>query len=197
MKERDDIIERTVQLKEKGYVNDPSDSGGETMWGITANTAKASRHLWYDFGFEGDMRELPLGLAYEIYARKYWNEMYLDEVAVIDLALAEKLFDIGVNYSTRAGQAWLQRCLNVLNDGGAYYDDLFVDGDIGPATIVALRAYVQKRKGEGKAVLYTMITGLLTNHYITLAERRVKDEKFVFGWMRARVVEDLRTLFKF
>ncbi len=44
-KTRNEIIEETVHLKEKGYVNNPSDSGGEKMWAVTRATANECSYL--------------------------------------------------------------------------------------------------------------------------------------------------------
>lgn len=190
-----DIIEATVGVKEKGYVNDPSDSGGETNWGITKKTAEKYKRLWAAHNWNGNMKTMPLSFAYDVYLVGYWNEQSLDLILPINDILAEKLFDIGVNYSTYYAQEWLQRILNVMNNRGSYYEDLVVDGDIGSATRDALQAYVNKRGEEGLAVLITGLNCFQGMHYITLSEKREKDEKWTYGWMRARVTEDLRAMF--
>ena len=55
----DDVIEEVLR-REGGYVNDPSDAGGATNFGITQATARQN-------GYTGDMRALPRALAKEIY----------------------------------------------------------------------------------------------------------------------------------
>lgn len=192
-----DIIESTIGVKEKGYVNDPSDSGGETMWGVTKSVAYDHKHLWVKHGWDGTMKAMPIEFAYDVYAESYWHKQSLDLILPICEYAAEKLFDIGVNYSTYEAQVWFQRILNVMNNGGSYYKDLVVDGDIGYGTRDAFKAFVSKRGDEGKAVMVTSLNCFQGVHYITLSERRVKDEKFTFGWMRARVMEDLKAFFTF
>lgn len=193
MKTRNQIIEDTVHLKEKGYANLKNDSGGETMWGITKATANKYKHLWPKYDFKGDMRRLPLALAYEIYAVGYWDEQNLDDVLEVSPVLAEELFDTGVNCGTDLPQKWLQRCLNVLNGQGSYYKDIKVDGDVGPKTIECLKAFFEMRGNEGIAVLFTMLNGLQSVHYITLAEKKETQEDFVYGWNRSRVFQNLVT----
>lgn len=192
-KTRNQIIEDTVHVKEKGYVNNPDDSGGETMYGITRGTADKNKSLWAKHGWDGvKMQELPLDLAYDIYVVKYWNEMSLDLVWEHSDLIAEELFDSGVNMGTYYPQEWLQRCLNVLNNKQAYYKDIGVDGDIGYGTATALEAYIAKRGKHGVEVLYSMLNNFQGVYYVELAERREKDEAFVYGWHSQRIVSGLK-----
>lgn len=66
-------------------------------------------------------------------------------------------------------------------------DDLIVDGDVGNRTIRALEAFIAIRGEDGEEVLYKMLNSLQGAFYITLSERRSKDEKFIFGWFKNRV----------
>ena len=59
MKER--IINEIIRV-EGGYVNDPSDSGGETNFGITVAVARAN-------GYVGCMLDLPRSVAFDIYSQ--------------------------------------------------------------------------------------------------------------------------------
>jgi lysozyme family protein len=193
-KTRDQIIEDTVRLKEKGYANLLNDSGGETMWGITTATALANKDIWEKYGFTGDMKSMPLAMAYEIYARDYWGEMYLDPILDISPELAEELFDTGVNCGPTKPQEWLQRCLNVLNGKGIYYTDILVDGDIGPATVAALNGFYAKRGSEGIMVIFTMLNSFQSVHYIEIAEGKESQEDFQYGWQRSRVFQNLQVI---
>lgn len=171
----DEIVER-----EGGYSDDKRDSGGKTRFGITENEARS-------YGYAGDMRELPVELAREIYRVRYYTGPGFDKVAELSELLAEELVDTGVNMGQDRASVFLQRCLTAFNLGGELYPDLVVDGDIGPATIDALRAYLAKRGKEGEQVLFRALNCLQGERFIYLAERRVKDEAFVYGWIRARV----------
>ena len=53
-----------VLQREKGYVNNPKDRGGETNFGITAETARRN-------GFTGNMRDLTRDQAVLIYKLEY------------------------------------------------------------------------------------------------------------------------------
>ena len=174
-----DIINKIIEI-EGGYVNDPSDSGGETNFGITKQVAR-------DYGYQGEMKDLPRELAFEIYSKKYWDSLNLDGVNIISSVIADELADTGINMGTKRAAIFLQRSLNVLNNGGKTYYDVVVDGDIGQKTLNALASYVNLRKAEGVKVLLKMLNSLQGNFYIELVERREKDEKFIYGWFVHRV----------
>lgn len=177
---RDKVINGIIAV-EGGYVNDPRDSGGETNWGITVAVARAD-------GYTGPMRDLPKQRAYDIYARKYWHALKLDDVEKLAPRVAEEMADTGVNCGVSVSGTFLQRALNVLNNRGTLWPDLKIDGQIGPATLRALTAYLKYRgKAEGEVVLLRMLNSLQGARYIELAEKREKDERFVYGWFLHRV----------
>lgn len=165
---------------EGGYVNDPSDSGGATKYGITERVARAN-------GYRGDMRALSKQEARAIAKRQYWDTLSLDAVSRVFPALAREMFDTGYNMGVGVAASFLQRLLNVLNRGGRDYSDLQADGVIGPMTIAALAGFKQRRGAEGETVLMRGMNALQGERYISLAESRQKDEAFVYGWLMHRV----------
>ena len=104
---------------EGGYVNHPSDPGGETNWGVTIKVARAN-------GYLGPMRDLPVDVAKNIYRKDYWIPIRADELPP---KLRYPAFDAAVNSGVRQSVIWLQRAC------GASADGIF-----GPATLRALRA---------------------------------------------------------
>lgn len=174
------IIEQIIHV-EGGYVNDPDDSGGETIWGITKDVARR-------YGYKGNMRDMPRSLAFEIYDHKYWRKMRLDDIEALSAFVAEELADTAVNTGIGRASRFLQRSLNVLNNRGQLFPDLRVDGYIGSRTLFSLSEYLGLRGRDGEVVLVRMLNALQGAFYIELAERREKDEKFVFGWFKHRVV---------
>lgn len=168
--------------KEGGYTNDPGDSGGETIYGITAEVARAN-------GYAGQMAQMPLAIAKAIYKSAYWDSMRLDQIcAVAGSHIAEELFDTGVNQGIGAASKYLQRALNALNQRGNAYGDIVVDGQIGDQTMYALRGYFRQRGAQGAVVLMRILNGLQCAFYVELVERREKDERFLYGWILNRVV---------
>lgn len=170
-----DIIDR-----EGGYINDPSDSGGETNFGITLNVAR-------NFGYSGLMKDLPRSVAFQIYAATYWDSLKLDLVEQKSAILAEELADTAVNMGVGRAGEFLQRCLNVFNNGGVDYPNLKVDGQVGFKTIECLNKFLDKRGQNGIKVLFKALNCLQGAFYIELCEKREKDEKFIVGWLLNRV----------
>lgn len=104
---------------EGGYVNHPSDPGGETMWGITIAVARAS-------GYAGPMRDLPRDTAKAIYRAQYWDKVKADSMP---FAVGFQVFDAAVNHGTGQAAKFLQRAAGVVDDGA-----------IGPKTLAAVAA---------------------------------------------------------
>ena len=171
--------ERLVGI-EGGFVDDPSDSGGATKFGVTERVAR--RH-----GYQGPMRDLPLGTAMDIAKIEYWDPMQLDELSQIFPLVAGELFDTGYNTGTARAVRFLQRSLNALNRQGRDYDDQVVDGKTGKRTLNALRQYKLARPRLGESVMLKALDCLQGAFYIDLVERREKDEKFLYGWLRHRI----------
>ncbi len=101
---------------EGGYTKNPKDPGGETMWGITAATA---RHA----GYMGPMADMPVSVAKEIYRERYWHPSF-DQMSY---AVAFQVFDASVNSGNVVAARWLQKAVGVKDDG-----------IIGPITMAAV-----------------------------------------------------------
>ena len=173
------IIDGIIDV-EGGYVDDPSDSGGETNFGVTVSVARAN-------GYHGPMRDMLRKVAYDIYTAKYWDKVCGDQLTALCEPVAKEVVDTAVNMGPGRAGKFLQRSLNVLNNRARLYPDLVVDGDIGPSTLSALAEYLEKRS-DGVSVLVRALNCLQGAFYIKLAERREKDERFVYGWFKHRVV---------
>ncbi len=176
---RDQAINQVIAV-EGGYVNDPSDAGGATHWGITERVARNN-------GYQGAMVDLPRKLAFDIYVNQYWNALELDQIEALSPKIATELVDTAINMGTGRAAEFLQRSLNAFNRQGKLYDDINVDMDVGPATVKALTAYLDKRGGEGEAVMYSTLNSLQGAFYIDLIERKPSQERFAFGWFLHRV----------
>jgi len=174
LKER--MINKIIEV-EGGYVYDPSDSGDETNFGITKEVAVAK-------GYIGEMIALPRQLAFDIYAKDYWDKVLADDLAKHSEELAYEVVDTGINAGTTVAIQFLQRSLNVFNNRQKYYNDITVDGYIGKATLFALDQYIKRNT---YSTLIKALNCLQGSFYIELAEKREKDEKFISGWLKNRV----------
>lgn len=112
---------------EGGYANHPNDPGGETMWGVTKRVAR-------EYGYEGEMKSLPLETAKQIYRSLYWKEEY----DVIPYSVAFNLFDAGVNHGHKRAVIFLQRALDLPEDGILGPNTLSACFSMNPYKVVAL-----------------------------------------------------------
>jgi lysozyme family protein len=175
----DQLIEEVIG-REGGYSNHPADRGGATRWGVTEKVARAH-------GYRGDMRSFPRDEAVAIYRRIYWIRPGFDRVAEHAPRIAAELFDTGVNMGPGIASGFLQRALNALNRGASDYPDIAADRKIGPATIGALRGFLQRRGERGEIVLLKAIEALQGERYMRLAEQRPGNEAFLYGWLANRL----------
>lgn len=179
MKSVNDIIEDVIAA-EGGYVNNPNDPGGETMYGITKATALRN-------GYNGPIKDLPISTARAIYYGEYVAQPGFDKVALLSFTVAAELVDTGVNTGVKNAAIMLQRALNSFNKQGALYPDVNPDGKIGPATMSALQAYLKARKEKGQDVLLKALNCLQGAYYIDKATTNQKLEDFTFGWFDNRI----------
>ena len=181
------IIDEVIGI-EGDFVDDPNDAGGATRWGVTEMVARAD-------GYQGHMRDFPREWAVKIYQQNYFIDPQFHRVAGLAQGVAKELFEIEVNCPPGRAATFLQRALKGLNDpkgtsapGDLLYPDPIVDGHIGQATLDALSAYLKYRKTMGETVLLRLINAQQAVYYIERAEKRVQNERFLFGWVANRVV---------
>lgn len=106
---------------EGGYVNHPSDPGGETMWGVTKRVAR-------QYGYTGSMRNLPKATAQAIADKNYWQVVRGDD---LPNDVAWQVFDAAYNHGNRQAIKFLQRAVGLTGDD--------VDGIIGNQTLDAVK----------------------------------------------------------
>ncbi|WP_413722678.1 glycoside hydrolase family 108 protein [Sodalis sp. RH24] len=176
---KDDIFNEIIG-REGGYVDNPDDAGGPTNWGITQTTARAH-------GYTGDMKNLTRLQAIAILDADYWTGPRFDQVAQVSMPIAVELTDTGVNMGPSVAAKFLQRSLNAMNNQGKLYPDLIADGQVGPRTITALKTYLSSRGANSLVIMLRSLNCLQGAKYIELAESRVANETFVYGWLANRV----------
>jgi lysozyme family protein len=110
-----------VLAREGKYSNNPADSGGATMMGVTQRVYDAyrARH-----GLPlRDVRQITDVEVADIYRTEYWAPVCCDDLPVsVDLCV----FDLAVNAGVNESAEILQRALGVT-----------IDGHIGPQTLAA------------------------------------------------------------
>jgi lysozyme family protein len=118
----------TILHHEGGYVNHPSDPGGETNLGVT-------KRVYEEWGGEKDMKDLLVEDVAPIYEKNYWGRTKCDDLpSGLDLCV----FDFAVNAGPGRSAKYLQTMIGTTADGG-----------IGPNTLMALNNYVESEGVEG------------------------------------------------
>lgn len=172
---------------EGGYVHDKDDAGGETYKGI-ARQYNPSWSGWKTIDAAKNKGNFPRSLDNSpqlqsdveiFYKDKYWDVNRLDDVN--DQAIAEEMFDTGVNMGTGRAARFLQKSLNYLNRNGSLYADLVEDGKIGPASLNALNIVLGD--GDGK-ILLTMMNVLQGQHYMNYMDKNPTQKKYARGWLK-------------
>jgi len=150
---------------EGGYVDDPTDPGGETNKGITMATFRQCSHALLGIDpTSQNLQALTDAQAGIVYRALYWQKMSGDDFQLQDLA--DIVCDFYVNAGTNA-TLLLQR---ILNGMGSH---LVEDGAIGPASIQALNSVDQ-------VAVYRQYKQGRINYYQTLGQ---KFPQFLEGWL--------------
>jgi lysozyme family protein len=155
-------IDRLIDKVEGGYSNDPDDTGGETMYGISrvynpdwpgwmlvdaAKTGGAA--IVYDEVYR---------LARDFYIDTRWNAFNGDAIAEVEPELAFQLLELSTHSIPSTAVRYLQIGLNALNynakTDGNLYPDVKVDGAMGDKTVDAVRAL--KAKGDTRYLIETI-----------------------------------------
>ena len=169
------IISKTLET-EGGYVNDPSDSGGETYCGIARNSNPnwqgwkiVDKHKplkWNQKIQDSELEQLVI----EIYDSMYYQPIKADRIDS-DM-IRTHLYDMGVNAGTGAAVKILQKAINKV-----YGISIAVDGAIGNITLTYT---------NNKAKLNELVNEFINQrriYYHNLVTIKPSNQKFLQGWL--------------
>lgn len=175
MIKKEAIISKTLET-EGGYVNDPSDSGGETYCGIARN----SNPNWEGWKIVDKHKPLKWNqkiqdsaleqLVIEIYDSKYYQPIKADRIDS-DM-IRTHLYDMGVNAGTGAAVKLLQKAINKV-----YGVTIATDGAIGNITLTYT---------NNKAKLNELVNDFINQrkeYYRNLVTVKPSNKKFLQGWL--------------
>jgi len=164
--------------------NDSHDPGGMTYSGI-------SRRYWPEW--EGwklidewlatgrRMSVEPLDqLVRDFFRVNFWHRIQGDKLASLAPGIAYEVFDTAVNMDVTRAVSFLQTGYNVAR--GLSGDDLEVDGKLGPATIDAIKKYLESKPGApalNEEILLNCMNGEQYIFYKANPRR-----KYFRGWFR-------------
>ena len=117
MKDNFDECLKMLLHHEGGYVNHPSDPGGETNLGVT-------KKVYQEWGGTKDMKDLTVEDVAPIYKKEYWDRCKCDDLeSGVDWAV----FDWAVNSGTGRAAKAIQKICGAAQDGA-----------IGPKTLALI-----------------------------------------------------------
>lgn len=166
-------ISKIILRHEGGYVNDPSDSGGATNKGIAWKTWTAFAQT--DLGVAPtleNLKNISDAQAEIIYRKRYWEPKGFCQLRNDRVGLM--VYD----WTITSGGASKEIQKLLVN---SFYQNIAIDGGIGPQTIQALNAV------SDQTVLLNAITNIRKNYYTALAFQangeKTKNYKFLQGWL--------------
>ena len=189
---------------EGGYVNDSTDFGGETYKGISRrfhprsgawSIVDAVRKSVYgelmpstrgqfermDEALDEHAEQLDVHVR-GFYYDYFWSPFWGDKIEA--QAVAEELFDTGVNMGVTRAVSFMQEACNLLNRNGSLFKDITVDGKYGPNTNRAVESVLASDK-ETVLKILNVLQGI---HYIELMRKYPAQEKYARGWFRRVMV---------
>ena len=167
------------------YANDSDDRGGETWKGIARNYHPSWRG-WVIIDGEKPNPYFPKhlkdnivleGLVKSFYKANFWDVWLGD--GFTSQALADEMFDTGVNMGVSRAVSFLQEGLNLLNRNQSMYKDLVVDGKFGNNTFNTLEIFMKTNQIDFLIKIMNVLQGM---HYIDYMRKSPTQEKFCRSW---------------
>lgn len=168
----DDVL-GLVLKNEGGLVNDPSDRGGLTNFGITIRSfcvflypSKDPNILSQDPEIRRKLKNITIDEVKKFYKEMYWDRIHGDEM-LRDMSFI--LFDQAINRGVATTVKALQSFLNISGDG-----------IMGPETLEAIK--LQFNSGNSRKKIQQFIF-LLQLRYINIVKNDISQLKFLSGWI--------------
>ena len=149
---------------EGGFVNNPSDPGGATKYGITRLVLSRARSAPVS---DNDVKALTISEAKAIYKKYYWDPMSLDDIKDGRVACCIFNIDVVVGYGAAAKTA--QRVCRMQDP------EFKVDGIFGGGTILA----INEIKPEKFITAFAKLAGM---EFRVIADKNPKEKVFLAGW---------------
>ena len=169
-----DFVNGVLKSPGGGFVNDPKDPGGVTVYGIAADALiKSAKITPAEMGIvdftPSEMMRVTLETAETIYEKYIWRPNKYD--AITDKVVATKVFDVGTNIGCPRANRMIQRA---AGDCGHVCD---VDGIVGEKSIEAINACDPR-------ALVTAMCVRQKKYYEDLVIARPSLSVFLKGWLK-------------
>ncbi len=135
------------------FTDDPTDRGGATKYGI-------SQRAYPDV----DIRNLSEQQARDIYKRDYWDRTRADDIS--SQAIAENIFDTGVNMGVRTASRLAQVALSIDP----------ADGIIGSGSLKVINT-------ADETLFIANYTLAKIARYAVICNRNKAQKKYLLGWI--------------
>lgn len=156
-----------------GYVDDPNDKGGRTVYGISTLIIKRLGIKPEELGIKdfsaAEMKKVKIGDAKAFYKKYYWDAHNYGSIT--NEKVATKICDVSINMGEGRAHMYAQMAANKC---GA---KLKVDGILGPKSIEAIN------KCDPKAWMKEMCA-LQLQRYRDLVKADPTQAKFLAGWTK-------------
>jgi lysozyme family protein len=164
----DDVFLRAFGVllgEEGGFVDDPDDSGGRTIFGVSE---RSHPHAW-----EGGAPTLDD--AARIAYQDYWRASGADRISSWDVRL--EVFTSAYLMGPGTAVRFLQQAMNALEGAGT----LRVDGRFGPKTRAAVNGY------RDPVALTAALNVLQGERAFEIAQKNASQRRFLRSWIRRSI----------
>ena len=146
----DEALEHLLK-HEGGWVNHPSDPGGETHMGVT-------KRVWEEWVGHPvkTMKTLTPSDVAPLYKRKYWDRIKGDD---LHSGVAYCVFDAAVNSGTGRAAKWLQEAVGAVPDGAIGPKTLDMVYEANPADLINRMCDIRQSFLEGLKTFETFGKG--------------------------------------
>lgn len=158
------------------WVDDPSDLGGETVWGWSMKTIKSLGLTPRDLGLDQDvftpgcLKTVKKSVCQELYQKHFWDKYGFS--AIINQTCATKCADASVNMGPKRACKNAQGAVNLLVPG-----KLIVDGAWGPQTFGAINSLDPTK-------FIKAYSDTLAAYYENIIVARPQNAKFRNNWLK-------------
>lgn len=130
------IILAGIYHDEGGYVNHPSDPGGETQRGVTKAVAREEGYKGAMIAFPKQCDDNTPVCSDKVYFERFMQRPGYLPIITASPAVGEELVNSAVNFGPARPSAWLQQSINALCPSAR----VKVDAMVGPGTQAAFRS---------------------------------------------------------
>lgn len=161
IKENETLENAYKRATKRGFVNDPYDTGGATMIGVTIGTYRSyCRYKGWKTPSVNDLKNMPYKIWRDIVYTMYWNKWKAD--TIVDQSVANMVVD----WVWHSGAVTIKKVQALLG--------VTADGIVGPKTVNAL---------NNTKNIKVKIYNARKAYFEAIVKRNPSQKKWLNGWM--------------